>query len=186
MPPDGLQPSTRVCYSGRCPYDSVDEKSRQCALPPHSAHSGRMTAKPDITRKRVTEGRATTHDLKPLDRVPRLTCGIIVGQMESPAATILDVCMSYAVPRCLHVIADLGVADALDDSPRTPAELAASTGADAGALARALRLVSAYGIFEMRGEGYVHTPASRLLRNDHPQSMRSFVRMLGFPMYWKS
>jgi O-methyltransferase len=112
--------------------------------------------------------------------------GIIVGQMESPVATVLDICMSYAVPRCLHVIADLGVADALDDSPRTAAELAATTGADAGALARALRLVSAYGIFEMRSEGYVHTPASRLLRNDHPQSMRSFVRMLGFPMYSKS
>jgi hypothetical protein len=106
--------------------------------------------------------------------------------MENPANTILELCMSYAVPRCLHVIADLGVADALDDSPRSAAELAASTGADAGALARALRLVSAYGIFEERGEGYVHTPTSRLLRNDHPQSMRSFVRMLGFPMYWKS
>ena len=110
---------------------------------------------------------------------------LYLAQMENAANTILEVCMSYAVPRCLHVIADLGVADALDGSPRTAAELAASTGVDAGALARALRLVSAYGIFEARGEGYVHTPASRLLRKDHPQSMRSFVRMLGFPMYWK-
>lgn len=106
--------------------------------------------------------------------------------MENPANTILDVSMSYAVPRCLHVIAEIGVADALGDNPRTAADLAASTGADAGALARALRLISAYGIFEARNDGYVHTPASRLLRTDHPHSMRSFVRWIGAPINWKS
>ena len=106
--------------------------------------------------------------------------------MENPANTLLELSMSYAVPRCLHVIADLGVADALGDGPRTAAELAASTGADANALSRALRLVAAYGVFESRKDGWVHTPASRLLRSDHPQSMRAFVSMIGFPIYWKS
>jgi O-methyltransferase domain len=110
--------------------------------------------------------------------------------MENPANTILEVSMMYAVPRCLHVIAEMGIADALGDEPRTATDLAASTGANAGALARALRLVSAYGIFEPRNDegehkGYVHTPASRLLRTDHPQSMRSFVRMIGSPIDWK-
>lgn len=115
---------------------------------------------------------------------------LCVGQynqpMESPANTILEVSLSYAVPRCLHVIAEIGIADALGDNPCTAADLAASTGANAGALARALRLVSAYGIFEARSDGYVHTPASRLLRTDHPQSMRSFVRWIGAPIDWKS
>ena len=106
--------------------------------------------------------------------------------MENPVNTILELAMIYAVPRCLHVIADIGVADALGDSPRTPAELAASTGVNAGALARALRLVSAYGVFEARNDGYVHTPALQLLRTDHPQSMRSFVRWIGAPIDWKS
>src|SRR5262249_41970468 len=50
---------------------------------------------------------------------------------------------------------------------------------------RALRLVSAHGIFEARHGAYIHTTASRLLRTDHPQSMRSFVRMIGFPSYWR-
>jgi hypothetical protein len=106
--------------------------------------------------------------------------------MENPANTLLELSMSYAVPRCLHVIADIGVADALGDSPRTAAELAASTGVDANALSRALRLVASYGVFESRKDGWVHTPASRLLRSDHPQSMRAFVSMIGFPIYWKS
>src|ERR1700674_2916725 len=106
--------------------------------------------------------------------------------MENPANTILEVSMSYAVARCLHVIAEMGVADALGDDPRTAADLAASTGANADALGRALRLLSAYGSFEPRTVRYVHTPASRLLRTDHPQSMRSFVRWIGAPIDWKS
>jgi hypothetical protein len=106
--------------------------------------------------------------------------------MQNPVDKILEVSLSYAVPRCLHVLAELGVADALDDNPRTAADLAAATGANEDALARALRLVSAYGIFESHNNGYAHTPASRLLRTDHPQSMRPFVRWIGSPIEWQS
>lgn len=99
--------------------------------------------------------------------------------------------MMYAVSRCLHVIAEMGVADALGDDPRTSADLAETTGANSDALARALRVVSAYGIFERRNDvsghtSFTHTPASRLLRTDHPQSMRSFVRMVGNTFNWKT
>ena len=52
-------------------------------------------------------------------------------------------------------------------------------------LSRVLRALSAYKIFEASDGGWKHTPASRLLRSDHPQSMRSFVRMIGFPIYWE-
>jgi O-methyltransferase domain len=106
--------------------------------------------------------------------------------MQNPANTLLEVSMMYAVPRCLHVIAEMGVADVLGDAPRTAEELAANSGADADALTRALRLVSAYGIFEPCKDRWGHTPSSRLLRTDHPQSMRSFVRMLGLPINWQT
>jgi hypothetical protein len=106
--------------------------------------------------------------------------------MEDPISAILEISSSYAIPRCLHVIAEIGVADALGDDPRTAADLAGDIGVDAGALARALRLVSAYGIFESRNDGWSHTPASRLLRTDHPQSLRSYVRWIGDPICWKS
>jgi len=108
--------------------------------------------------------------------------------MENPANTVIELTMSYAAPRCLHVIAELGVADALDDTPRSAAELAMKAGADADALARTLRLLSAYGVFEMKDGRFVHTPTSRLLRSDHPQSLRSFVRMIGNPAIggWKA
>ena len=58
--------------------------------------------------------------------------GACNSPMKDPAATILDVSMSYAVSRFLHVLAEIGVADALGDSPRTATDLAASTGPNAG------------------------------------------------------
>lgn len=104
---------------------------------------------------------------------------------DTPANILLQVSMSHAIPRCLHVVADLGIADALDDAPRSAEDLASATGIHSNALHRVLRALSAYKIFEARDGGWVHTPASRLLRSDHPQSMRSFVRMIGFPIYWE-
>jgi hypothetical protein len=105
--------------------------------------------------------------------------------MNNPADDLLRISMSHALPRCLHAVAELGIADALGDSPRSAEELARDTGTHAGAVARALRVLSAEGIFEARDGAWGHTPASRLLRSDHPQSMRSFVRMIGLPVYWR-
>jgi O-methyltransferase len=102
----------------------------------------------------------------------------------NPFATLTQIAGGYCLPRCLHVVADLGVADALDETPRTAADLAASVGAHPEALGRVLRLLAAYGIFETQGEMFRHSPASRLLRTDHPQSMRAFAQMFGLPIFW--
>jgi len=105
--------------------------------------------------------------------------------MKNPAEILLELSMIQVAPRCLHLIADIGVADALDENPKTATELAAATGVNAMALGRILRLLAASGVFEMRGDRFAHTPASRLLRSDHPQSMRSYVRMMGLPIFWQ-
>ena len=85
----------------------------------------------------------------------------------------------HVVARCIHMIADFGVPDALDGEPASADELAARTGMNPDALARMLRLLSAHGLFAGGPDGYVHTPRSELLRSDHPQSLRSFARMIG-------
>lgn len=90
----------------------------------------------------------------------------------------------HTVSRCIHVIAEAGVADAIDDKPRPVGDLANAAGLNADALGRMLRLVSAHGVFANNPHGYEHTPASRLLRSDHPQSLRSFARMIGMPVVW--
>ena len=98
--------------------------------------------------------------------------------------TILQVAAGAVLPRCLHAVANLGVADALSETPQSADTLAESTGTDPDALARALRLLAANGVFEYRAGLFAHTPASRLLRSDHPQSLRPLVRMFGLPGFW--
>lgn len=97
---------------------------------------------------------------------------------------LLQTSAGYYVSRALHAVAALGVADALGDTPQPAASLAAATGADAGAISRVLRLLALYGIFEYTDGVIAHTSASRMLRQDHPQSMRSLVRMFGLPGLW--
>ena len=104
---------------------------------------------------------------------------------ESAAARVItELTLGHLAPRCLHVIAEFGVADALGDEPASAGELAARTGINADALGRALRLLAAHGVFAHGAEGYAHTPASRLLRSDHPQSLRAYARMIGMPAIW--
>jgi len=102
----------------------------------------------------------------------------------NPAQLLRQMAAGHVLPRCLHVVAELGVADALDDTPRTAAELAPAVGADADALHRVLRLLAAHGVFELNGDKFSHSAASHLLRSDHPRSMRPLARMMGLPINW--
>jgi hypothetical protein len=103
---------------------------------------------------------------------------------SNPFQTLLQIAGEYCLPRCLHVVADLGVADVLDEAPRTAAELATAVGADADALGRVLHLLAAHGVFASQGDTFRHSPISRLLRTDHPHSLRAFTRMFGLPSWW--
>ena len=88
--------------------------------------------------------------------------------------------------RCLHVIAELGVADALGDHPQSTEGLAKATATQPQALYRVLRLLASVGIFEWKNGTWHHTEASRLLRSDHHASLRDYVRMLGLPVFWSA
>ena len=108
----------------------------------------------------------------------------VTAMGANPFATLTHTAGGYCLPRSLHVVADLGVADALGEEPRTAAELAAAVGAHPDSLGRVLRLLAAHGVFEIQGDAVRHSPASRLLCSDHPQSMRAFAQMFGLPVFW--
>lgn len=101
---------------------------------------------------------------------------------QQPHEVMWTLTNAVVASRCLHVVAELGVADDVADEPVSAKELAAGRGADAEALDRALRLLAAHGVFERADGGFRHTPASELLRSDHPMSMRAFARMMGLPV----
>lgn len=87
---------------------------------------------------------------------------------------------------CLFVVAELGVADHVDEEPVRAETLAARCGVDADSLDRVLRLLETHGVFARRSDGYAHTEQSRLLRTDHPQSMRALPHMMGLPFVTSS
>ena len=84
--------------------------------------------------------------------------------------------------RSLQVVAELGVADHIGEEPVGVKHLAAACGADPDGLDRVLHLLASQGIFARDADGYRHTEASRLLRSEHPMSMRAFARMMGLPV----
>jgi hypothetical protein len=98
---------------------------------------------------------------------------------------LLQLTTACWMSRCLHVIAEMGIADAIDE-PRPTEALAKATGTQPQALYRVLRLLASVGIFEWKDGNWHHTEASRFLRSDHPGSLRDYVRMLGLPVFWNA
>ena len=103
--------------------------------------------------------------------------------MTQPHEAIWALATATVASRTLHVIAELGVADEIHDSPVPIKELAGACHADPDGLERALTLLAAHGVFARDGDCFRHSDASRLLRSDHPMSMRAFPRMMGMPSF---
>ncbi|MBA3629442.1 MAG: hypothetical protein H0W55_07175 [Actinobacteria bacterium] len=101
---------------------------------------------------------------------------------QQPHEIVWTLTNAVVASKSLYVVAELGVADYIADETMSVKELASACAADPDGLDRVLRLLAAHGIFERHADGYRHTEASRLLRSDHPMSMRAFSRMMGMPV----
>lgn len=98
----------------------------------------------------------------------------------TPHDLVLGVALSYLSARALHVAADLGIADLLQDGPRSVAALARLTGTHQASLARLLRTLAGQGIFaEVTPGCFGLTDAAAVLRSDITGSVRDAVRMIG-------
>jgi len=101
-----------------------------------------------------------------------------------PPKIIQDLAVAYWASRCLHVVAELGIADVLGDEPQTAESLAQASGTNPQALHRVLRALCNHGVFVHDGATFAHNAASRVLRSDEPGSMRSLTRMMGLKVHW--
>jgi hypothetical protein len=100
---------------------------------------------------------------------------------------VFEIAASMVASRALWTVAEVGIADHLDNEPRGVDELAAVTTTHADSLYRVLRLLATVGIFEEQdGRRFAHTEMSRTLRSDHPTRTRAAVRMLGSAGMWRS
>lgn len=106
---------------------------------------------------------------------------------QTPVDRVLELASAHVAARALHVVAELGIADSLNEEPIAAEQLARPAGVDGDALARVLRLLEAQGIFARDEQGrWRHTEMSRYLRSDHPMSLRGYARMTGTPFSWGS
>jgi C-methyltransferase len=106
------------------------------------------------------------------------------GAMEAVTA-VRRLALAAGYAGALRAAVQLGLADAIDAQPRTAAQLAAAVNADPDALARLLRALAGHGVFTVDDDGrYSHTDASRLLRADHPRSLRYVVLWATEPWTW--
>ena len=92
----------------------------------------------------------------------------------------------FEVSRLLRLVADLGIADHIDeDGVVRVEELAAAAAVLPDQLLRVLRGLASFGVFRTTPDGAVaHTNLSRLLRSDVPNSMRHGARFWTAPGSW--
>jgi hypothetical protein len=107
-----------------------------------------------------------------------------MSETTPPPKVIQDLAVAYWASRCLHVVAELGIADVLGDEPQTALHLAQASNTHPQALHRVLRALCNHGIFVHDGATFAHNAASRVLRSDAPGSMRSLTRMMGLKVHW--
>jgi len=105
---------------------------------------------------------------------------------QSAARLIDEMSRLYYLSRAIHVVAELGLADLLDDEPLSPTDLAERTGTNVAALHRLLKFLSAYGIFQEKKAGnFAHTELSSVFRQDDPDSVRAILRRIG-EFWWSA
>jgi hypothetical protein len=91
--------------------------------------------------------------------------------------------MGFIVSQAVYVATKLEVPDLLADGPRTAAELADATGADADSIYRLLRLLAGDGVFVEHPDGrFANSELGDLLR-DGPGSFREFALVFGEDFY---
>lgn len=104
---------------------------------------------------------------------------------QSAAGQIDEMARLYYLSRAIHVAVELGIADHMTDEPVAATSLAEATSTNGAALKRLLRFLSAYQIFEeCAPDRFRNTVLSSVLRDDHPQSVRTSLRRIG--AFWWS
>jgi hypothetical protein len=103
-----------------------------------------------------------------------------------PAVALRQLSTGFWVSQAVGVVAELGIADVLQEGPKTCEELAEVTGTHPGALYRLLRAVASLGVFVEETPGrFSTTPLSTLLSADMPHSWRAAAIMSGQAWSWQ-
>ena len=102
----------------------------------------------------------------------------------APEQRMLDLARGQLAAQAVHVFASLGVADLLQEGPKSAEEVAAATGAQAGALHRVLRFLTAVDVVVEQADGrFSLTPLGRTLRKRSLSVVRDVTMLMGSRFY---
>jgi hypothetical protein len=105
----------------------------------------------------------------------------------SPSATLLNLIVGSWVSQAISVAAKLGIADLLEEGPRSCADLAKAAGAHPDALYRLLRTLASTGIFAEEDDGrFALTPLAEGLRTNAPASLRAYAAFCAEDWHWQA
>jgi hypothetical protein len=104
-----------------------------------------------------------------------------VPRQKNPLPPVLfQMATGYWLSQAIYVAAKLGIADLLENHPKSSAELAAATRCDLHSLYRVLRALASVGILsQVDNDGFALTRLGNALRSNVPGSLRSVVITLG-------
>src|SRR2546430_15837633 len=109
------------------------------------------------------------------------------GEEQRPANALRQLIDGYQVSQALHAAAVLGIADLLEDGPRTSDDLAARTGAQPENLYRLLRALASVGVFrEEDGRRFALTPMGACLRSDAAEPVAGWAAYIARPYRWQA
>ncbi len=105
--------------------------------------------------------------------------------MVPPEIMVLERSFGLIDSKALMLAAELGIADQLEQGPKTAEELARIVGANPDALDRMLAYMVSAGFLGRSGDGrYRNNAASNRLRRNHPQSVRDWILFSGADWVW--
>lgn len=105
----------------------------------------------------------------------------------SPRDSLLQLTNAFRASQAIHVAATLGLADLLEDGPRSVDELAQATGTHAPTLYRLLRALASVDVFAEETDGqFSSTPLAEYLRTNDPRSLRAWAMQIGQQYLWTS
>jgi hypothetical protein len=103
---------------------------------------------------------------------------------DSPRTFFSRLSTQVLLSRCIAMMAEIGIADLVAETPQTPAVLAQACNVNADALMRILRFLAANGVFQADAKGAIsNTPVSELLRRTEG-SLRDQVRSSWQDVIW--
>lgn len=109
------------------------------------------------------------------------------GSQADATLRLHEMAYSLGVSAALLAAVELGIPDAIGDSPVRVDDLAKELDAHPGALRQLLRALAGLGVFCAAGEDtYSHSALSRALQAQAPRTRRPWVLLAGAPFAWQA